>query len=264
MASNAPNSSSAPETDWRTKSIKEFGLQERPANWSQKAHDKSAGRSNSQQWRKYYDSRTALEKKKQKQKRIEKEGPIEFYDSDEEGPGMDDEVVNAWHSIKELYRNTISSKLCEVSDTVLQRWENGIYLTVHEALIDNDEFRTFQIVVTVFSPWALPRAISMQTYYHFRTRAMSVEFGLRCGFRMKSFVSEAITQNKLSLDGDSMHRGYLERNKDNYDVWETLCCTYFDDPPSIGDDDVDYETWSDVQKIDVDKFTPETVTRLRR
>ena len=75
MASNAPsssrtttNSSNAPETDWRAKSIKEFGLQEVPSNWSQKAHEESACKSDSQPWKEYYKSRAALEKEKRKRK----------------------------------------------------------------------------------------------------------------------------------------------------------------------------------------------------
>lgn len=234
-----------PPVNWRAKAVSEFGLWEIPSSWTETALKTSRG--TQQQWKRYYELRKKL---------VEQRAEYEQDDvEDDEGE------TGVWRDVQDSWRG-VKSELGIDDEEELTIWKKGLFHTITELCMEDvDEYRTVEVITTMFSPWALPRGIKMRMSSHQRARYASLEFWFDCSFQMTSFTEHKGKGRKI--DGDATHVDFREGDEDP-DTWETLCSNGYKTPPRTGNSDIDFETWSDVEDIQVSRFIPGTITRLRR
>jgi hypothetical protein len=215
-----------PPLNWRQKCIQEFSLLPLPSEWTAKNNALSKlSISDDATWKRYYEFRKRLFPKKSG-------------DSDEQD--MDDEgylLKRCQKAFREELRS-LAREGCSLN------WRSHTAQRIEDCSFeDMDELRTGIYRSYIFSPYALPQALTFKHYYHHRTRMSWVEFQCDWLFSMLRFDRSWPKTQPIYLADEEM---------------ELLCVNQLLDPPEWEGAD-----WTAVEDIDVSNFTACTVQRFR-
>ena len=242
------------ETDWREKSVNEFGLVEIPEAWTTpKLEELSRG--DNKIWKKYYDFRV-------KQKISDADYEDGDDDDDDDDDHMEKELAN---DIRRDLRVTVEeiTKAHPKSEFLASAWLKHTKQSIqHLVAEDYDTLRTADYAAVIFSPYAIPHAVAMSHGWHNRARYYSCEFYATWGFNLVRFDGKGPGDNVQKELAARFPKGYIFGNGTPCDYnadaeEEYLCSTSYIDPPS------DAAPWMPIRDIQESNFSPITVRRIR-
>jgi hypothetical protein len=261
---NSPqNQPSMSSKSWRQKAIEEFGLLPLPEELAQNKDILALSEGNDTIWKRYFGFRIQYDDRDEKsnmegqatdetggfKREIHEDG--DSYASDNGEAQLQGEV---WKSLKKEAKKVEDSTRdpkskkdkndAELTKMLAKAWVEHTCLWLPE-LKWNDYSFTFEIQSVkygayIFSPFAIPHAISFFTDYNYESKRHEVEFSVEWKFDLISF-------DQRGNFGPSTSRG------------ETLCGNSFDDPPFW----TNRIRWVGVENIRLDNFTPTTIKRIR-
>jgi hypothetical protein len=204
------------DSDWRTKCIEEFKLQPIPVTWSDQV-----ARGSEKAWKKYFEYRKQLVKK---------------------GGDQDDcveKTLQGWESTMEDLEFEIFPEQ-EFNPEQPGLWQT--HLSIRNLRLDsNNRMGSAQFHGCVYSPYALPRGINLQHWYHRRPRYSTMEFCVEWAYKLLDFEDAGDEDFDEDQDEDDESGGFT-----------TLCSNCFEDEYLRAD------------VIDVSHLNQNTVDRLRR
>ena len=250
-------------SEWRSKCIARWNLQEVPAAWYEGSaaltdHYEELSRADDETWKRYHAFRL-------------KHLPKAAAASHETGDTAEDED-------RYLYDDE-NCGLQKKADAHLERvtacnGPGGLLWAAHADCLlkdsvweDVDDPRSCEFEGVVFSPFALPRATRLKHRYHHRSRWSSIEFYCTWDFQLVRFDGIAFgdeVQQRLAkqFPKDLMGPDIAFAHESETTGFEELCSTSVLDPPPVHDLQ-DADIWTFALDEKKDNLNPTTVRRFR-